>query len=93
MSDAFQPGARVKVRDDYPVGHFRTPVYLRGKTGVVTRHLGTFDNPELLAYALEGPKKQLYEVRFRQVDLWDGYAGSPNDTVDADIYEHWLETA
>ncbi len=93
MSDAFTSGERVRIRQDYPVGHFRTPVYLRGKTGVITRKLGTFDNPELLAYALKGPKKQLFEVRFKQIELWPDYAGSPYDTLDVDIYEHWLEKA
>ena len=84
-------GDRVRVREDFPVGHFRTPVYLRGKTGVVTRKFGAFENPELLAYALKGPKKTLYEVRFKQSELWPDYAGSPYDSLDVDIYEHWLD--
>lgn len=92
-SEAFNDGDRVKVREDYPVGHFRTPVFVRGKTGVVTRKFGAFDNPELLAYALKGPKKALYEVRFKQTELWPDYTGSPYDTLDVDIYEHWLEIA
>ena len=33
----------------------------------------------------------LYRVQFRQADLWPGYAGGPNDSVVADLYEHWLE--
>ena len=84
-------GDQVRVREDFPVGHFRTPVYLRGKTGIVTRKFGAFENPELLAYALKGPKKALYEVRFKQSDLWPDYAGSPYDSLAVDIYEHWLE--
>lgn len=91
MTQDFGSGERVRVREDFPIGHFRTPVYLRGKTGVVTHKHGTFANPELLAYALQGPKKDLYKVRFKQTDLWPDYAGSPYDTVDVDIYEHWLE--
>ncbi|MDE2476486.1 MAG: nitrile hydratase subunit beta, partial [Alphaproteobacteria bacterium] len=34
--------------------------------------------------------KALYEVRFRQKDLWPDYSGSDADTLDIDIYEHWL---
>ena len=86
-------GETVRIREDYPVGHFRTPIYLRGKTGTVTAKLGAFDNPELLAYALKGPKKMLYRVTFKQMELWPGYAGSPKDTLAVDIYEHWLEKA
>ena len=91
MATQFSPGDRVRIREDFPVGHFRVPIYVRGMVGTVTRKFGTFGNPELLAYALKGPKKALYEVRFRQCEVWPDYAGSPNDTLDIDIYEHWLE--
>lgn len=85
------PGDRVRVRDDYPMGHVRTPVYVRGKEGVVTRLFGDFPNPETLAIGRDGmPKKRLFEVRFRQKDLWPDYAGGASDTLDIDIYEHWL---
>ena len=86
------PGAQVRVRADYPPGHIRTPVYLRGKQGVVQRYFGAFENPERLAYNLTGPKKDLYKVRFRATDLWPDYQGSPQDVIEADIYDHWLET-
>ena len=33
MSVALVPGDLVRVRDDYPPGHIRTPVYVRGKIG------------------------------------------------------------
>lgn len=91
MSAPLTPGDRVRVRDDYPPGHIRTPVYVRGKEGVVTKSFGAFPNPEQLAIGRDGlPKKTLYEVRFRQIDLWPDYAGSLYDTLDIDIYEHWL---
>jgi hypothetical protein len=89
----FSTGERVRVRVDFPPGHVRTPVYVRGKTGVVTRRFGAFTNPELAAYRLPGPKKVLYQVRFRQTDLWPDYIGSRSDTVDLDLYDHWLERA
>jgi hypothetical protein len=92
MVKEFSPGMRVRVREDFPQGHIRTPVYVRGKEGVVTRAFGSFLNPETLAIGRDGlPKKALYEVRFRQADLWPDYAGPKSDTLDMDIYEHWLE--
>jgi hypothetical protein len=92
MAKDFALGTHVRVRDDFPPGHIRTPVYVRGKQGVVTRRFGAFPNPESLAIGRDGlPKKTLYEVRFRQTDLWPDYAGTPHDTLDIDIYEHWLE--
>lgn len=91
MGQVFTPGMRVRVREDYPPGHVRTPVYVRGREGVVTRVFGSFPNPEVLALGRDGlPKKALYEVRFRQSDLWPDYAGPAGDTLDIDIYEHWL---
>lgn len=90
----FAPGDRVRVRADAPRGHVRTPGYLRGRVGRVLRVHGAFRNPETLAYGGDGlPQRPLYLVCFRQADVWPRYAGSPDDTVYADIYEHWLEVA
>lgn len=93
MAAPLEPGQAVLVREDYPPGHIRTPVFIRGKRGVITRNFGKFDNPEITTYELEGPQKALYQVRFRQIDVWPDYGGSENDTLDIDIYEHWLEKA
>ena len=86
---------RVRVKDWRPKGfHLRTPWYLRGKTGVIERSCGAFPNPEELAYGFDGlPKKTLYRVRFNQKEVWPNYAGPAIDTVDVDIYEHWLKPA
>jgi nitrile hydratase subunit beta len=87
----YRPGDRVRVRPLYPVGHVRTPWYARGKVGVVERILTTFPNPEERAYGRSGlPGKLLYRVRFLQSELWPDYAGPAADTVDLEIYEHWL---
>ena len=90
----FGPGAPVSVRHAFPPGHIRTPFYIRGKSGVVERLCGSFRNPEELAYARSGlPKQPLYRVRFRQAEIWPGYRGAATDTIDIEIYEHWLEPA
>jgi nitrile hydratase subunit beta len=90
----FQPGDRVRTRKDEPEGHCRAPVYLRGKTGTVERCLGHFRNPQDLAYGRPGlPKIALYMVKFPQAELWDGYSGSGQDTLVADVYEFWLDPA
>ena len=88
------PGTRVIVREDYPPGHIRTPVYVRGRMGVVTRHIGAFRNPETLALGRDGlPMKELYEVKFKQSDLWPDYRGSRADSLLIDLYGHWLSEA
>jgi nitrile hydratase len=87
----FAVGDRVRVRRLFPPGHVRTPYYIRGKAGVVERVLDEFPNPELAAYGKAGPVQRLYRVRFRQNEVWTDYAGPESDTVDVEIYEHWLE--
>lgn len=90
----FHPGDRVQVRDTDPPGHVRTPHYIRGHIGVIERLCGAYPNPEELAYARSGlPAQPLYRVRFLQREVWPGYGGEPTDTVDVEIYQHWLELA
>ena len=90
----FRPGDAVRVPNVEKKGHVRTPHYVKGKRGHVASVLGEFPDPESLAYGGAGlPEKPLYRVCFRQSDLWEGYAGPPDDTLHVDIYEHWLEPA
>jgi hypothetical protein len=91
----FAPGARVRVKDDWPETrgpcHIRTPHYVRGRMGQVVRPLGAFPNPEDLAFARLAPRRQLYHVLFDQPPIWD--EGKAGDTVMVEIFEHWLEEA
>ena len=90
----FAPGDAVVVRDAHPPGHLRTPYFIRGKAGVIERLCGEFGNPEELAFGRDGlPKQPLYRVRFAQSHVWPDYSGPEADTVDVEIYEHWLEPA
>jgi nitrile hydratase len=94
MSARFRAGERVMVAKRYPPGHVRTPYYCRGKVGVIERVLPAFINPEEEAYGVnEGPRVTLYRVRFRLVDVWPEYRGPARDTLDIEIFEHWLEPA
>jgi nitrile hydratase subunit beta len=81
----------LRVRADMPLGHLRTPAYLRGKIGWFERDLGAFPNPEDLAYRRPAPLIPLVRVRFLMADLWGDAAERPDDTLDAEIYAHWLE--
>jgi nitrile hydratase len=94
LAPRYAPGDRVHVlRVDVP-GHIRTPYYVRGCTGVIERVVGTFRNPEELAYGRSGePRRYLYRVRFVQREVWPDYSGASADTVDVDLYEHWLRKA
>lgn len=84
---------RVRVRTMMPPGHVRTPAYLRGKTGQIERPLGPCPNPEQLAYRQEADPRPLYRVRFTMAEIWGEAAENPDDTLDAEIFAHWLEEA
>lgn len=90
----FRPGERVKVMKAYPLGHVRTPYYIRGASGVIERICGAFPNPEELAQMRSGlPAQPLYRVRFAQAEVWPDYRGGRDDTVDVEIFQHWLDKA
>jgi nitrile hydratase len=90
----FVAGDRVKVRKAAPPGHIRTPWYIRGHIGTIERLCGTFPNPEELAYNRPGlPAQPLYRVRFPQAQVWPDYRGSSGDSIEIEIFQHWLEPA
>ena len=87
----FAPGTPVRVRDDWPEAHgpvhIRTPHYLRGRQGVVMRHLGDFPNPEDLAFVRPAARLPLYHVAFTPDGIWPDGGG-----VDllVEVFEPWL---
>ena len=88
----FKAGDKVAVRFADPPGHIRTPWYIRGHTGVVERLCGAFPNPEELAFHRAGlPAQPLYRVRFPQAQVWPDYRGPAHDTIEIEIFQHWLD--
>jgi nitrile hydratase len=93
MGAQYQLGDQVRIRVGSPPGHFRTPGYVQGKTGVIAAIHGAFRNPETLAYGGDGlPKQYLYMVQIDQPQVWGMYTPL-QDKLLIDIYEHWLEPA
>lgn len=87
----FAPGDRVFIEDICKAGHIRVPWYVRYKCGEIERYCGSYANPEDLAYARrDGPSVDLYRVRLRQTDLWPDYSGPIHDTLEVEVYDHWL---
>ena len=97
MAAKYKRGEHVRVREGSPTGHFRTPVYIQGKVGIIEGVHGHFRNPEALARGCDGlPKEYLYLIRFSQGDVWEKHPSpylasqGPSDELLIDIYEHWL---
>lgn len=89
------PGTAVRVKNDWPElrgpCHIRTPHYLRGERGRVVKVLGSFPNPEDLAFNRPAPNRTLYHVAFPQPSLW--HEGQGDDELVVEVFEHWLEPA
>jgi nitrile hydratase len=97
----FQVGDKVRVHhENYATRwikpHLRTPGYLYGKTGTIERYCGSYPNPEYFAYDNTDStthQQPLYRVRFNQKSIWDQYEGGADDSIDVEIYQHWLMPA
>lgn len=88
----FKPGDRVAARNRHPVGHTRLPRYVRGRHGVIDRHLGAFVFPDTNALGQGEQPQHLYSVRFAARELW-GPEASPRDAVYLDLWDAYLDPA
>jgi nitrile hydratase subunit beta len=87
----FHAGELVRIIDLDKPGHVRTPQYAREKTGIIERYCGRFENPEERAYGRgKSTSVELYRVRLNQGHLWPDYTGRQTDTLEIEIYGHWL---
>jgi nitrile hydratase len=91
----FGPGDRVRVATRAPVGHYRVPVYLRGKTGRVEAVIepAGIDNEEESFGRNAGSRRHYYRIAVPLADLWPSYAGSAADGLRIEVFESWLERA
>ncbi len=69
MIERFREGDIVVVREDYAIGISARCLY-PGQDRARHQAPRRMGNPETLAYGLKGEKKYVYEVRFRQAEVW-----------------------
>lgn len=92
MSDAlFHVGQRVRIADRTPPVHHRVPSYVKGMSGIIERVCGLHGEPEKFIRGDGEPRRRIYRVRIPQTDLWPDYAGTDDDKLEIEIFEHWLE--
>src|SRR3954468_9335555 len=89
----FQPGNQVIISNRSPVGHYRVPTYLRGKTGIVEAVIqpAGLDNEEEAYGRNAGSKLHYYRIAIPMTQIWPDYAGSPRDGLRVEVFETWLE--
>ena len=89
----FKEGEKVRVSEKFPIGHYRVPMYLRGKTVTIAKNLGRHINPEEEAFGRNaGNETWYYQVIILQAELWPDYLGKKEDTLEIEVFEPWLES-
>ena len=90
---ALKVGDRVRISVRFPIGHYRVPLYVRGKQGMVEMILSPVAvNNEEEGYGRNaGIKGYYYRVGILLLDLWPEYAGPPQDRLFIEVFETWLE--
>lgn len=89
----FAPGDAVRILTRFPVGHYRVPIYLRGRTGTVEAVIRAagINNEEEGFGRNAGQKRHYYRVAVAMSELWPSYARGSRDTLHVEIFETWLE--
>lgn len=90
----FKVGEKVRVRDLPDIFYTRCQVYTRGAVATVAEVV--YESPAAEDEAWDNTDKSqwFYSVVFRQKDLWPEYPDAyPNDTVETELPEFWLEKA
>jgi nitrile hydratase len=88
----FGPGDRVVARNAHPVGHTRSPRYVRGRPGVVERDHGVFVFADTSGVGLGPQPQHVYSVRFAARDLW-GADAAEHAAVYVDLWDDHLDPA
>lgn len=89
----FAVGDKVRILVRSPIGHYRVPLYLRGKRATVEAIVdpAAVDNEEEAYGRNAGSRLHYYRVVMPLKDIWPGYVGSGRDALAIEIYETWLE--
>jgi hypothetical protein len=89
----FKPGDRVRVAWRFPIGHYRAPRYIRGKSGLVESVIEprAVNNEEEGFGRNAGSRRHYYRVALSMEELWQGDAESVQDQLKIEVFETWLE--
>jgi hypothetical protein len=89
----FGRGDNIRILSRSPIGHYRVPIYLRGKTGVVESVIEptAIDNEEGGFGRNAGSRRHYYRIVVPLTEIWPDYVGSRNDDLHIEVFESWLE--
>jgi hypothetical protein len=86
-------GDKVRVLVRSPIGHYRVPIYLRGKVGTIKAIIvpTAVDNEQEGYGRNAGERRHYYRVEIPLKDIWMNYPASSRDSLWIEIFETWLE--
>lgn len=89
----FAIGDRVCIGTRAPIGHYRVPTYLRGKTGVVEAIVTpvAVDNEEEGFGRNAGMKRHYYRLAIPMAEVWESYSVASRDRLHIEVFETWLD--
>lgn len=89
----FARGDRIRILTRQPIGHYRVPRYVRGKSGIVEAVIEPtmLDNEEEAYGRNAGMRRHYYRIAIPMTEIWAGYDGIPRDGLHIEIFETWLE--
>ncbi len=87
----FRVGDVVRMGIDVPFGHSRRAGYVRGKTGVIISHHGSFIYPDSAGNGHGDAPEHLYTVRFSAEELWGAQYADPNGSTCFDVWDPYIE--
>jgi len=89
----FSLGQRVRVLERSPVGHYRVPIYLRGKPAIIEAEMApkAVHNEEEAFGRNAGSLGFYYRISVRMTSIWSSYRVSATDSLHIEVFESWLE--
>jgi nitrile hydratase subunit beta len=89
----FERGDAIRILNRSPIGHYRVPIYLRGKIGTVEAVIEpTGVNNEEEGFGRNaGSKLHYYRIAVPLSQVWSHYNGSSQDSLRIEVFESWLE--
>lgn len=89
----FKRGDPIRILNRSTIGHYRVPIYLRGKAGKVEAIIEptAIDNEEEGYGRNAGSRLHYYRVAVPMTEVWRDYVGSPQDGLYIEVFETWLE--
>jgi hypothetical protein len=89
----FRAGDAVSIAMRFPTGHYRVPIYVRGKHAVVEAVVEppAIDNEDEGFGRNAGIRRHYYRLAIPLTELWPNYAGSGADGLRIEVFESWLQ--